>query len=750
MSSFPFYKQHDSKDCGPTCLRMVAKYYGRSIRLQTLRDRSQLHREGVSLLGISEAAESLGFHTYGAKLDFQTLLTEAPLPCILHWEQNHFVVLYKIIAKESLISRAARWMGKASTRKEYVIYIADPARGLLTYQLWEFMAAWTGIQSGTQLEGIALLLEPENAFFEADEAQASSAIGFRQLYGYLLSHKYKRLLWQIVLGLLMSSFLQLILPFLTQAVVDIGINTNNLNFVYLILGAQLAVFAGRTSVDFIRSWIILHISTRVNLSILSDFLTKLMKLPLAFFDTKMMGDLMQRLSDQKRIEDFLTGKSLSTVFSLFNLLIFGVVLALYNIQVFLIFLLGSALYAGWVLIFLSRRKSLDIKRFHASSRNQSTLVQLLQGMQEIKLSNSEMQNRWDWERIQARLFKLNIKGLALSQYQQTGAIFINEGKNIFITFFAAKSVIDGHLTLGGMLAIQYIIGQLNSPVEQLISFMQATQDAKLSMERLNEIHTLDNEETISQQFTQLPADKGLALTDVSFRYPGSIEPVLSSVSLVIPSGQTLAIVGASGSGKTTLLKLLLKFYEPLAGDIRVGSIGLQNISHRNWRGDCGVVMQDGYIFSNTIAYNIAVGEENPDKERILYAATVANIQSYVDAQALGYNTLIGMEGNGMSQGQRQRILIARAVYKNPHFIFLDEATNSLDANNESVIMRNLEQFFQGRTVVVVAHRLSTVRNAHKIIVMDGGQIVEEGTHEELVALRNYYYTLIKNQLELGQ
>jgi len=503
-------------------------------------------------------------------------------------------------------------------------------------------------------------------------------------------------------------------------------------------------------VGFIRSWILLHISTRINISLLSDFFIKLMKLPLSFFDTKLFGDLMQRIHDHRRIETFLTNSSLDSIFSLFNLLVFGAVLAFYNLAIFLIFLLGTVLYAGWVVLFLNQRKKLDVKRFEAESKNQSGLVQLIQGMQEIKLANSERQKRWEWERVQAGLFKLNQRGMALNQYQQAGALFLNEGKNIFITFLAAKAVIEGQLTVGAMLAVQYIIGQLNSPIEQLIYFLQSMQDAQLSLGRLNEIHQLSDEEPVNQlTIAQLPEDKSLILRKVNFTYSGTNERVLQYIDLHIPEGKTTAIVGMSGSGKTTLLKLLLKFYTPSSGEIRVGEANLSNLSHQLWRSECGVVMQDGFIFSDTIAPNIAVGEERPDTQKLLHAVKVANIQSFIESLPLGYNTKIGMEGNGISQGQKQRILIARAVYKDPAFLFFDEATNALDAENESVIMRNLEEFFLGRTVVVVAHRLSTVRNADQIVVLHKGKIAEQGTHEELTCFRGDYYRLVKNQLELG-
>ncbi|HEX3383551.1 MAG TPA: peptidase domain-containing ABC transporter, partial [Mucilaginibacter sp.] len=597
-------------------------------------------------------------------------------------------------------------------------------------------------------EGIALLLTPTPQFYEQDDEKGSE-VRWSFLLRYLVT--YRKLVFQLLLGLGIGSILQLITPFLTQSIVDIGVNTRNLNFIYIILIAQATLIIGRVSVDFIRSWILLHMSTRVNVSILTDFLIKLMKLPMSFFDTKMTGDIMQRMNDQKKIESFLTGSTLSTLFSMFNLVVFSIVLAYYNLTIFFVFVVSSILYTTWILIFLKQRRVLNYKSFEVSAKNQSSIVQLVSGMQEIKLNNCEQQKRWEWEHIQARLFKFNVKNLALSQYQQGGSTFINEGTNLLITFLSAKAVIEGNLTLGAMMAVQYMIGQLNSPIQQFLSFIQGYQDAKISLERLNEIHQMEDEEPASKEMNyELPLNKSISINSLTFRYPGAgNEPVLENIELHIPQGKTTAIVGMSGSGKTTILKLLLRFYVPEKGEIRVGEQSLNNFSFKTWRSQCGVVMQDGFIFSDSIERNIAVGDDYPDKAKLRHAIKVANIQDFIDGLPLGLNTKIGAEGNGISQGQRQRILIARAVYKNPEYIFFDEATNSLDANNERVIMSNLQEFFAGRTVVIVAHRLSTVSNADKIIVLDKGQIIEQGNHYELTSLKGDYYRLVKNQLELG-
>jgi ATP-binding cassette subfamily B protein len=707
---------------------MVAKHHGKNFSLQRLRDLSGINREGVSMLGISEAAEKIGFRTIGSKLNLDQLV-RAEFPVILYWNQNHFVVLYKI--------------------KRDKFYIADPAKGLLVFDKNEFSQRWlTASSESDRKNGISLTLSPSPRFYNL-EGDETEKLNFGFLLRYLVN--YRQLILQLFAGLGVGTLLQLIVPFLTQSVVDIGINTKNLNFIYIILIAQTTLFLGRMSVDFIRSWILLHVSTRINISILTDFLIKLMKLPMGFFDTKMTGDIMQRMNDQRRIESFLTGSTLNTMFSMFNLLIFTIVLAYYNMGIFGIFLLSSFAYSIWVIAFLNRRRELDFKRFDISSKNQSSIVQLIGGMQEIKLNNCEQQKRWEWERLQAGLFKFGVKSLSLGQVQQAGAHFINEGKNILITFLVAKSVIDGDLTLGGMMAVQYIVGQVNSPIEQLLGFIQQFQDAKISLERLNEIHKIEDEEPITKFFlNELPENKSIYLNNLSFSYPGAgNEPVLKNITLSIPQGKTTAIVGMSGSGKTTILKLLLRFYSPQKGDIKVGSAYLDQISYGHWRGQCGAVMQDGFIFSDSIAKNIAVADEYPNLLKLQHAISIANIGDLVESLPLGINTTIGAAGNGISAGQKQRILIARAVYKDPSYLFFDEATNALDANNENVILDNLENFFKGRTVVVVAHRLSTVKNADNIVVIDKGAIVEQGTHDELTSAKGEYYHLVKNQLELG-
>jgi len=733
MKKFPIYRQLDKMDCGPSCVRMIAKHYGKYYDLETLRKKSYYTKSGVSLLGISDAAESIGFRTSGVMITFEELVSNEIFPCILHWNQNHFVVCYKV----------------KKTRNGYKIFIADPATGLLEYDEETFKKCWFQHKKDNEDLGVALLLKPKPEFFSLEGEAEVSNRDFSYFVKYL--KPYKKQLLQLVLGMVVVSLLQLIFPFLTQSLVDIGIRNSNLAFITLILVSQLVIFVARISVEFIQSWIMLHVNVRINISLVSDFLAKLMKLPLKNFDSKNTGDILQRIDDHSRIESFLTGSSINIVFSFFNFIIFSCVLASYNVFIFLIFLLGNSLYVVWILLFLKKRRELDYKRFTQASKEQNKIIQLITGMQEIKLNNCTRQKRWEWERIQVKLFKISIKGLGLGQMQQVGSVFFSQTTNIVITYIAAKSVISGDMTLGMMMAMTYIIGQLSAPIEQFIGFVRSMQDAKISLERLNEIHGREDEElNVDQKINQLPKDRSIYLKDVSFSYNGSDRDyVLKNINLSIPENKVTAIVGASGSGKTTLIKLMLGFYDPNHGQVLVGNTPLNLINPNLWRENTGTVMQNGYIFSDSIAENISFGDDSVDYSRLQIATETANISDYIESLPLGYNTQIGMEGNGLSQGQCQRILIARAVYKNPNYIFLDEATNSLDANNEKDIMKHLKEFYLGKTVVVVAHRLSTVKDADKIIVLNDGEIVEEGDHSSLAAKKGMYYSLVKNQLELG-
>ncbi len=742
---YTFYKQLDLMDCGATCLRMVARQYGRDYSIKKLRRICETGKQGVSLYAISYAAEQIGFNTLGVKARIEDL-EEVPVPAILHWQDSHFIVLHRVKKPRSGIQQAR-------------FTIADPAsNGLMTIGYNSFKEMWLGKENQ---EGIALLLEPTPDFYKTGEEQeepGKNSIGWNTLSGYLLQHK--TYLLRILLALAAASLFQLLIPFLTQGIVDRGVNMQDLNFVHLALAAQFILMFAGALVEFSRQGLLLYISTRINLSLLTDFWKKLMRLPISYFDTKQTGDIMQRIADQHRIEQFLAGNSINILFSAINLLVYSFVMLLYSVPVFFIFLAGSILYLLWITLFLKARRKLNYRQFALSAKENSATLEMVQGMQEIKLYNAETPFRWKWENMQRSLFRISFKNLSLAQMQSAGALLINEGKNLLVTAIVATAVIKGELSLGAMLAIQYILGALNSPVQQFTGFIQELQDAKISLERLNEIHAEEDEPQVRdrQRLPAPPGPTGISICDLSFGYfSGEDEKVLKNISLEIPAGKVTAIVGMSGSGKTTLLKVLQKFYdEKYRGEIKVGAAGsgavaqeLREIVPKTWREQIGAVMQDGFIFNESIAGNIAVGIEEPDRQRLEYAANIANINGFIRDLPLGFDTKIGTEGVGVSMGQRQRILIARAVYKDPGVLFFDEATNSLDANNEKVILENLESFFSGRTVVVVAHRLSTVKNADKIVVLEQGCIVEEGTHTTLTGLKGKYYELVKNQLELG-
>ncbi len=699
MYPFPFYKQHDSMQCGIACLKMVCRFYHKIYSSQYLSKICGSTTEGVSMLSIKKAASNIGLESECEKIDINSI-KRIKSPCILYWNQNHFVVLYKV--------------------KKNRFYIADPGKGLIKYNIEEFKKHWVSTQSDGEEKGIAMFLEPTPAFYEKKmDEEPKEERSFKFLFGYI--KQYRKYFGQIVLGLLVGSLLQLILPFLTQSIVDVGIKNQNIGFIWLILLGQLMLTISRTAIDFIRRWLLLHISLRINISLVSDFFIKLLKLPMSFFDTKLMGDLMQRMGDHNRVNSFLTQQTLSIVFSLFTFMVFSIVLLSYNWLIFAIFMLGSLLYGGWLALFLRRRKVLDYELFEQQAINNNKTYEFITSMQEIKLQDCEQRRRWEWEDVQADLFGVQMKSLKLQQTQEAGSIFINELKNIVITVVAATAVIHGQLTLGMMLAVQYIIGQLNSPVEQLMSFFYSIQDVKISLERINEIHRMDDENGKHGLETSVKEENnGIDLENVNFKYdPHALKTIIDNVSLTIPKGKVTAIVGASGSGKTTLIKLMLGYYPVLGGQITIGGTGV-NTLNKKW-----------------------------DKERLQRAAEIACIHNYVMGLPLKYNTKIGRDGVGLSQGQKQRILIARAVYKNPDYIFLDEATNSLDANNERMIVEHLDEFYKGKTVVIVAHRLSTVKNADQIVVLDKGKVVEIGNHEVLTAKRGAYYNLVKNQLELG-
>ena len=722
-----FVRQKDVMQCGIACLSMVCRWHGADIGIDEIEKLCPSSCEGVSLLALSETAAALGLENESGKLTVAQLAS-IPMPCILHWNQNHFVVLYRV--------------GRGGRR----FYVADPGKGRLSYTADEMASHWATAPGG---RGIAMVLEPGEAFRARRENTRRQKRTLRFIMGYVA--RYRRHFAQIMLGLLVGSLLQLVLPFLTQAIVDAGIRRQDLGIIWLILLGELMIVLGRAASDFIRRRLLLHISMRVNISLVSDFFIKLLKLPMSYFDRKLTGDLMQRIADHTRVQTFLTSQLLGGSFSLLNFVVLGIVLAVYDVLIFGVFMAGSIVYGAWIAMFLRRRKVLDYELFSRQSTNQNKTFQFLTSMQEIKLQDCERRRRWEWEDTQADLFDVQMEILKLTQSQEAGGVFINEVKNILITVLAAAAVINGQLTLGAMLAVQYIIGQLNSPVEQLMSFIYSLQDVKISLERINEVHLgREEDDGTDSRLTALCGPKAITVDGLDFKYdPHALRYTLRDVSFAIPEGKITAIVGASGSGKSTLIKLMLGYYTPLGGEIRIGTESLGRYSLRWWRRQCGVVMQDGVIFSESIARNIAVDDGDINTERVHRAARIACIHDYVMNLPMQYETRIGAEGNGISQGQRQRILIARAVYRNPDFIFLDEATNSLDAGNERRIVENLARFYRGRTVVIVAHRLSTVRNADNIVVLDGGRVVESGDHRRLIERRGEYYRLVKNQLELG-
>ncbi len=728
MDRFRLVRQHDGMQCGVACMAMICRHYDKGLSISWLESLCHASKEGVSLKALHDLSIELGMDSVAGKVSLDNL-HEVPLPCILHWNQNHFVVLYKINDRYTHF------------------WIADPGKGKYRCDIKEMKQHWISTESNGVEKGIAMFLEPNGRFGSIREGKPERR-SFRFMMGYL--RQYRRYLIQIFLGLLLGCLLQVVMPFLTQSIVDIGIRHEDIGFIWLVLLGELMIVIGRTATDFIRRWLLLHISMRINISLVSDFFIKLLKLPMSFFDTKLMGDLLQRIGDHTRVQNFLTGQTLNIIFSFLSFIIFGIVLLVYNRLIFLVFTICSVGYGGWIAMFLSRRKVLDYELFEQQAINQNRTYQFITSMQEIKLQDCERRRRWEWEDTQADLFAVQMKSLKLQQTQEAGGIFINEVKNIIITVLAATAVIDGQMTLGEMLAVQYIIGQLNSPVSQFMQFIYSLQDVRISLERINEIHEGRNEETQENQATGFAAEKSITVDSIDFKYdPHALKNTLEGISFDIPEGKVTAIVGASGSGKTTFIKLMLGYYPVMSGSISIAGRNINEYNLKWWRRHCGVVMQDGVIFSESIARNIAVDDNEIDPERLREAARIACIDDYVMSLPLKYDTKIGRDGVGLSQGQKQRILIARAVYRNPDFIFLDEATNALDAKNERAIVENLDVFYRGRTVVVVAHRLSTVRNADRIIVLDGGCVVETGNHDSLIERKGAYYNLVKNQLELG-
>lgn len=730
-----FTPQHDKMDCGPACLSMICSYYKKNYSLKFLRENSFITREGVSLLGISEASSKIGLESASVKFStYQLYDKKSIFPCILHWNNNHFVILRKI--------------SKNIFTNKYSFHISDPAHGLLKLNKIKFEESWLSDNE----KGVALFLTPTKLFYELQPIEEDT-ISLKYLLNYLNPFK-KKMYWMFLL-IFLGSCLTLTLPFLSESLIDNGVNQKNLNLVSLILLAQLAVFIGTLTIEIIRNWLMLYVGTKISITIISDFLRKIINLPINFFDTKLMGDFNQRIQDNERIENFLTSQSLITFFSIITFSVFFGVLLYYNVTILIIYFSLTVLSILWSSYWLKKRSILDYYRFQHRSRNQESIYEIINGVTEMKLNQFEDYKLKKWKNIQEKLFKINIKILRIDQFQFTGFEFINRLKNILVTYFSATYVIQGSMSLGELLSISYIVGQMNNPVNQLVSFFRSLQDAKLSLVRLNEVQNHPTEEQSENQKTILISKSnsktsGIEFQNLSFQYEGPKSPyVLKNINFTIPEGKITAIVGASGSGKTTLMKLLLKFYEPTEGELSFNSDNINNISPKSLRENCGVVMQDGFIFSDTIERNIATGDENINKEKLQNAVKIANIDEFINSLPLGYNTKIGASGNGISGGQKQRILIARAVYKNPHYIFFDEATSALDAENEKIIHDNLQQFFKGKTVLIIAHRLSTVKNADQIIVLKNGEIAEIGDHQQLVQNKADYFNLVKNQLELG-
>ncbi|MFD0835221.1 peptidase domain-containing ABC transporter [Mariniflexile aquimaris] len=724
-------------DCGPACIAMISSYYGKQYSIQFLRENSFLTRHGVSLLGISEATQKIGLESVTLKLSVSDLiLSKSNIPAILHWNQNHFVVLYKI--------------SKTLFTKQPVFHIADPAHGIIKLTQEKFEKSWLSDDE----HGVALFLNPTEKFYK-EQPQKEEKLTIKFLLNYL--KPYKKQLIIMFLLLLLGSGLTLIFPFLTEALIDKGVNAKDLHFIFLILLAQLTLFLGSIIINIFRNWLMLYVGTHLSITIISQFLKKMLQLPIKFFDTKLMGDFQQRIQDNDRIEEFLTSQSLTTFFSIITFSVFFGVLWYYDFKILIVYLTLTIISIIWSFYWLRKRKILDYFRFQHRSENQESIYEMLNGVTEMKLNQFEEFKINEWENIQQKLFRLNTRILKLDQIQLSGFEFFNQLKNILVTFLAATYVVQGKMTLGMLLSISYIIGQMNSPVNQLIGFIRSLQDAKLSLERLNEVqnHQLEESEKLKQLSIQNDLPKkdnkiGITLKNLSFQYEGPNSPfVLKNINLFIPDGKITAIVGASGSGKTTLMKLLLRFYNPIQGEIYYNKENILTLSPESIRKNTGIVMQDGFIFSDTIERNIATKDKQIDNKKLNKAVKIAHIKEYIETLPLQYNTKIGAAGNGLSGGQKQRILIARAVYKNPHFIFFDEATSALDAENEKIIHDNLQEFFKNKTVVIIAHRLSTVKNADNIVVLKKGEIVEQGSHQTLINKKTEYYNLVKNQLELG-
>ena len=721
--SFPNYRQFDQMDCGPTCLQILAKHYGKETSLEEIRQNSYIDRSGVSLAGIKSAAEIIGFETFSVMLSWEDLRSKVPTPCIIHWDDNHFVVLYRI--------------------KNQKVFVSDPARGKQTFSVEDFKKHW--IPGKT--EGVVMILQPTQDFYtNTGETKLNSE--FSHLYKYFSS--YKNLIWQLLIGLLISSLIQLALPFFTQSIVDYGIENQDFGFIQVILIGQLFFVITRIFIEILRDWILLHISMRINIRMMSDYLSRLIQLPLSFFSRRSLGDLLTRINDNEKIEEFFTNGSLAFVFDIFNIFLFGIVLAYYNLKIFLVFLAGSIIYLLWTFSFMKKKERLDKAYFKVSAQSQSKILQIISNIEDIKINGSQDRRKNEWYEHQLKLFDVSTKTLKTHQFQINGGQLINEIKNVLIVFLSAWSVIQGSLTLGAMLAIQFIIGQLNVPLSKLAEFLLDFQKAELATKRLFEVQR-EKREGDDIEGQQLFKKSSLHIDDLSFRYgPPGTSYALNNVSLKIPKGKITAIVGHSGSGKSTLVKLLLNFYKPTSGQIKIGKIGLDSIKPNLWREVCGVVLQDGRLFNDTLERNIteSASSVKTNHKRLKKAIEYSMLTDVVNELPHQLKTIIGENGTTLSGGEKQRVLIARAIYKNPDYFFLDEATSSLDSINEKHILRSLESFYKNRTVIIIAHRLSTIKNADNIIVLEKGSIKEQGSHEELLLRKGKYLELVQNQLDI--
>ena len=721
---FPVEYQMDSHDCGPASLKIIAKHFGKYYSLQYLRDRCGITKEGVSLHDISVGAENIGLRTLAVKCDVNEIVNSVPFPAIIFWNNNHFVVVYHADKKH--------------------IYVSDPARGRVKYSHETFKQGW--YQRGEN-QGVLLAVEPTVDFKETKAEKEQKRNSFLSILKYFTP--YSRSFALIFVIMLIVTALQGVLPFISKAVIDVGIKTSDVNFINMILIGNISILLSVMVFNVLRDWILLHITARVNIALISDYLIKLMNLPVTFFENKLMGDILQRAQDHERIRSFIMNNSLSLIFSMLTFVVFAIILLIYNVVIFLIFLAGSALYVGWVLLFLNVRKKLDWEYFELLSRNQSYWVETVSAIQDVKINNYEKQRRWKWEEIQARLYHVNKRVLAITNMQNLGAQFIESIKNMGIVFFCAVAVINGDITFGVMISTQFIIGMLNGPLSQFISFVMGAQYAKISFLRINEIRQLEDEEELLSVGNTciLPNEKSITLSNVHFQYSANSPFVLKGIYLHIPENKVTAIVGGSGCGKSTLLKLLVRLYKPTFGDIKMDTMNVDAINLRQWRNLCGVVMQDGKVFSDTIINNIVLDADHIDYDRLHEVCKIAQLEEEINAMPNGFDTTVGETGRGLSGGQKQRLLIARALYRNPKMLFLDEATNALDTINERKIVDALNNAFEHRTVVVIAHRLSTIQNADQIVVLDKGYIVEVGTHKTLMENKKRYYELVSSQTQ---